>query len=372
MDYRQEEAEYYPGGADGVRPTPKPDEKPCEGLEVRTNTIPDLRRAMKEVARLLGATIVSVWAICAMANITVTKQGLNDFELDEDPQVVTDVTADFGEYATTNDVAAAKESAKAELAAATNALEQATLTRIDDIETRFVSASNAFEVAMQEARGYVDEQIQSVYRQATGYADGILNTATANVERVAAMVASNTVETVLAPKYLEFECDGESEQAFVAPNWAMSPFHFKSGADTNDWTGTRANIYSNGPLRNYSVLFEELPDDEFVRRYGAVIMDFTPLTNNIQRVYATPAFEPVDWEAEDTPPELCRCYGWRVTTNDIPCLVSLRQPEASTIIVTLQRLGKAPLEEKIHDALEDADLSTVGGISGAIEALREM
>ena len=63
-----------------------------EDLDVKTNTLPDLRAAVKGLAARLGATVVTALAVCAAIGATVEKAKLNELDFDADPSVVTNVT----------------------------------------------------------------------------------------------------------------------------------------------------------------------------------------------------------------------------------------------------------------------------------------
>jgi hypothetical protein len=61
MDNRRDSGEYYPGGRTAPEPAPAQDgirRSDFEDVSVTTNTIPDLREAVKSLAAVLGARIV--------------------------------------------------------------------------------------------------------------------------------------------------------------------------------------------------------------------------------------------------------------------------------------------------------------------------
>ena len=95
-DTREDSGNYYPGGTvvpQGKVPSGSSD---CvmkqKGLEVKTNSISDLREAVKELAKALGATVVSAFAsiVCVAAEVQTAKLG--ELDLDAQPRVVTNVT----------------------------------------------------------------------------------------------------------------------------------------------------------------------------------------------------------------------------------------------------------------------------------------
>jgi len=62
MDNRRDSGEYYPGGRTAPEPVPAQDgvrRSDFEDIEVTTNTITDLRAAVKSLAATLGARIVN-------------------------------------------------------------------------------------------------------------------------------------------------------------------------------------------------------------------------------------------------------------------------------------------------------------------------
>jgi hypothetical protein len=73
-----------------------------EDLEVKTASINDLREAVKDLAKAIGATVVSAFAaiVCVAAEVQTAKLG--DLDLNADPAVVTNVT--FEGLATPEDI----------------------------------------------------------------------------------------------------------------------------------------------------------------------------------------------------------------------------------------------------------------------------
>lgn len=109
MDTRRDPGQYYPGGkVISTLPVATDGDvkhSDFEDLNVKTNTLPDLRAAVKGMAARLGATVVTALAVCAAIGATVEKAKLNELDFDADPSVVINVT--FEGLATTNDLAAA-------------------------------------------------------------------------------------------------------------------------------------------------------------------------------------------------------------------------------------------------------------------------
>jgi len=96
MDKREDAGEFYPGGkVISTRPVATGgDVKHSDfaGLDVKTNTIPDLRDAVRELGRRLGATVVTALAACVATAATVQTVPVNDLDFDANPPVVTNVT----------------------------------------------------------------------------------------------------------------------------------------------------------------------------------------------------------------------------------------------------------------------------------------
>ena len=98
IDKRTDAGQFYPGGkVISTRPVATDGDvkhSDFEDLNVKTNTLPDLRAAVKGLAARLGATVVTALAVCVAIGATVEKAKLNELDFDADPSVVTDVTFD--------------------------------------------------------------------------------------------------------------------------------------------------------------------------------------------------------------------------------------------------------------------------------------
>lgn len=96
IDRREDAGEFYPGGkVISTRPVATGgDVKHSDfaGLGVKTNTIPDLREAVRELGRRLGATVVTTLAACVAVAATVQTVPVNNLDFDANPPVVTNVT----------------------------------------------------------------------------------------------------------------------------------------------------------------------------------------------------------------------------------------------------------------------------------------
>ena len=197
IDMRRDEGQYYPYGK-RVMPAGLDDGIVKKGdfadVTVGTNTVPGLRAAVKEMAAKLGATVVSALAVCVAIGAGVETAKLNEFDLDDDPSVVTGVS--FEGLATTGEVERVASDAALELAAATNEVMEVVRGEISDLgsqisdlggevsglrgeisglRTDFVAASNAFEFAIVDAKDAVDAELVALSQFAVEYADGKVN-----------------------------------------------------------------------------------------------------------------------------------------------------------------------------------------------------
>lgn len=131
MDTRRDPGQYYPGGkVISTRPVATGGDvkhSDFEDLNVKTNTLPDLRAAVKGLAARLGATVVTALAVCVAIGATVEKAKLNELDFDADPSVVTDVT--FEGLATPDDLAAAANELRGEIAGKADATKGVVTTR---------------------------------------------------------------------------------------------------------------------------------------------------------------------------------------------------------------------------------------------------
>lgn len=96
MDTRRDPGQYYPGGkVISTLPVATDGDvkhSDFEDLNVKTNTLPELRAAVKGLAARLGATVVTALAVCAAIGAEVQTAKFNELDFDADPQVVTNVT----------------------------------------------------------------------------------------------------------------------------------------------------------------------------------------------------------------------------------------------------------------------------------------
>ena len=109
IDRREDAGDFYPGGkVISTRPVATGgDVKHSDfaGLGVKTNTIPDLREAVRELGRRLGATVVTALAVCVASAATVQTVPVNDLDFDANPSIVTNVVFDAPPDFSTNNAA---------------------------------------------------------------------------------------------------------------------------------------------------------------------------------------------------------------------------------------------------------------------------
>ena len=109
IDRREDAGDFYQGGkVISTRPVATGgDVKHSDfaGLDVKTNTIPDLRDAVRELGRRLGATVVTALAACVASAATVQTVPVNDLDFDANPSIVTNVVFDAPPDFSTNNTA---------------------------------------------------------------------------------------------------------------------------------------------------------------------------------------------------------------------------------------------------------------------------
>ncbi len=113
--------------------------KVLDGETLKTNTTNAMRNAIRAIGKALGASVACLAMACGAA--TVSRQSLNEMDLDKDPQVVTNVT--FEGLATVEDL---KGVVPADYAAVSNAAMGA---------AAYADAAVAKEAQERESAGYV-------------------------------------------------------------------------------------------------------------------------------------------------------------------------------------------------------------------------
>lgn len=211
-------------------------------------------------------------------------------------------------------------------------------------ETRWgdVVPTNTVESVVADAgfatRSYVDKVAGDALFALT-------NDFAANFTPLAAPLVTNLVEDVLSPRTLEFHYGADAEgkaavtNAFVAPMFATSKLEFVRDDPEGHANNDLAYMYSAGKLRNYSVLIDEIQG-------GYLTMSFAELAAT-HKIYAQPRlYDSANVETETGEP---MPYCWDLYTNDIPCVVTIREPEAGTLVLRRDRLDQDEVYIKVED-----------------------
>lgn len=185
--------------------------------------------------------------------------------------------------------------------------------------------------------------VDYVDKVAAGALFALTNDFVKNFTPLAAPIITNVVDDVLAPRTMEFHyhADGgtATTNAFVAPRFATSRLTFvkdDAPSATNDSYSAgsdRGYLYSEGKLRNYSMLLESLPEDR-----GYCTLTFYDLAKT-HRIYAQPRLYTSQYEKMEGSDEYVP-YSWDLVTNDLPCVVTVREPEAGTLVISRTRLDQ--------------------------------
>jgi len=208
-----------------------------------------------------------------------------------------------------------------------------------DIQWGDIRPTNSVGVVLSEAGFATTGYVHEVASQALA---ALTNDFAANFMPLAAPIITNVVDDVLAPRTMEFHytVDGPATtNAFVAPRFATSKLTFvkdDAPAATNGSYGAGrdvAYLYSEGKLRNYSMLIEDLPAGK-----GYVTLTFYQLAET-HRIYAQPRLYTSQYEKKADSQEYAP-YSWDLVTNDLPCVVTVREPEAGTLVISRTRLDQ--------------------------------
>lgn len=163
-----------------------------------------------------------------------------------------------------------------------------------------------------------------------------------NFTPLAAPIITSVVEDVLAPRTVDWYFDKTNlTGAAIMPNWVTSRVNIEVD---QSWEESGTNmvgyLYASGKLRNYSCVIDSLPEHS---GFLAFAVDSSIATNKNYTIYATPAMQDIS--------ELCGepAFGWNVTSNDVPCVVTVRQPDKTTLIFSRDRLNTDDAYIKIED-----------------------
>ena len=152
---------------------------------------------------------------------------------------------------------------------------------------------------------------------------------------------TNIVHGILRPMSLDFGYNasgvGTVTNSYVLPDYASAEVHFVPGtADASaipqQYQGAigYVEVASAGELRNYSLFIDEINYEGADPYSQKMSLDFNEIIAS-NTVYATPAFEADGALAG---------VGWVLTTNDVPCTVTVRQNVPGVVFVERQKLAK--------------------------------
>ena len=187
--------------------------------------------------------------------------------------------------------------------------------------------------------------VDYVDKVAAGALFALTNDFAANFTPLAAPLVTNLVEDVLSPRTLEFHYGADSSgetvvtNAFVAPMFATSKVEFIRDDPEGDANNDVAYMYSAGKLRNFSVLIDEIQG-------GYLTMTFAELAAT-HKIYAQPKLYDSTRSTTETGEPMPYC--WDLYTNDVPCVVTIREPEAGTLVLRRDRLDQDEVYIKVED-----------------------
>lgn len=184
--------------------------------------------------------------------------------------------------------------------------------------------------------GYVHE----VAHQAL---EALTNDFAKNFTPLAAPIITNVVEDILTPRTVDWYYDNTNQvSAAVMPNWTTSRVNIEVDQSWVD-SGTSnivGQLYASGKLRNYSIVIDSLPGNVL---WTLLVVDPDIATNSSYKIYATPAMRDIS-DFSGGP-----YFGWQITSNDVPCAITVRQPDKTTIMFSRDRLNSDEAYIKIED-----------------------
>lgn len=173
----------------------------------------------------------------------------------------------------------------------------------------------------------------------------LTNDFVANFTPLAAPLVTGLVEDVLAPRTLEFHYGADAEgktavtNALVAPMFATSKVEFIRDSPDGYANGDVARVYSAGKLRNYSMLIDTIQGPYLT-------VSFAELAAT-HKIYAQPRlYDSTEYKTATGEP---MPYCWDLYTNDVPCVVTIREPEAGTLVLRRDRLDQEEVYIKVED-----------------------
>lgn len=164
-----------------------------------------------------------------------------------------------------------------------------------------------------------------------------------NFTPLAAPIITNVVEDILTPRTVDWYFDSTNQtSAAVMPNWTTSRVNIEVDqswveAGTSNILG---QLYASGKLRNYSLVMDSIPGNT---DFTVFVVDPDIATNSSYKIYATPAMKDLSDIAGE------QYFGWQIMSNDVPCAITVRQPDNTTILFRRDRLNSDDAHIRIED-----------------------
>ena len=154
---------------------------------------------------------------------------------------------------------------------------------------------------------------------------------------IASFTASNTVERILTPEAVAFNytSDGnKTNSVAMAKDWVTGRIDFVDVGEGDDYAQGELKLYHSGQLRNYEIFIESIPTNSiwFLLKFDEISLD--------SRIYSMPEFTDPESEAGQTVATPFQ-YGWVITTNDVPCTVTIREPEKGLVLLRREKTNLA-------------------------------
>lgn len=203
-----------------------------------------------------------------------------------------------------------------------------------------IKPTNSMGVVISEAGFASTGYVHKVAYQALA---ALTNDFAGNFTPLAAPIITNVVEDILTPRTVDWYYDSTNlVAAAVMPNWTTSRVNIEVD---QSWVDSGAgnmvgSLYASGKLRNYSLVMDSIPRES---GWTVFVVDPDIATNAGYKIYATPAMRDVS-DISGGP-----YFGWQITSNDVPCAITVRQPDKTTIIFRRDRLNSDEARIRIED-----------------------
>lgn len=263
MDERKESGEYYPGGGQaqsgggsgggGGDATPMVPVTHVEGLPENYRES-DMRSKINQLCRIVSGGVAALAAMVAIGNERISIEGARKNELWNWEFVVTNVTAELDDLATTNDV---EDARSAEAAARDAAIAEATNDLAVAVGGSIATATNNLaEKAAADVAAATNAAERATDAKLTGYATRawVEGQGYSNGSNMTAYAEKSWVE----------------EQGFATESWVEGRGYIGAGEldgyATKEWVGGRGFLTEHQPLTNCATraemegLREEIPN----------------------------------------------------------------------------------------------------------------